>query len=132
MINLMLSTFLLQICFTGTNVEFLRCQYSYGDGEPTDNAARFYKWFTEVGYQTIDCLHPSVELSSDCPSYMIQGKEREPWLQQLSYGIFALGNRQYEHFNKVHTCNFCFSLVLVAHCMVDLAPYFREQHGTRL
>ena len=78
--------------------------HRYGDGEPTDNAARFYKWFTEV------CEIFAVSMCSLALQRLMgfilflrlkQGKEKEVWLKDFNYAVFGLGNRQYEHFNKV-------------------------------
>lgn len=48
-------------------------QATYGDGEPSDSAAAFCRWATQLG--------PTGALS------------------HLSFAVFGLGNKQYEHFN---------------------------------
>ncbi|KIZ02441.1 NADPH-cytochrome P450 reductase [Monoraphidium neglectum] len=55
---------------------------TYGDGEPTDNAADFYSW-----------------ISSEAEA--VENGEKEPFLEEVAYGVFGLGNKQYEHFNAV-------------------------------
>jgi len=51
---------------------------TYGEGEPTDNATEFYEWLKDS----------NGELAADC-------------LQGMKFTVFGLGNRQYEHYNKM-------------------------------
>eukprot|EP00607_Mallomonas_marina_P001312 CAMPEP_0182438130 /NCGR_PEP_ID=MMETSP1167-20130531/85521_1 /TAXON_ID=2988 /ORGANISM="Mallomonas Sp, Strain CCMP3275" /LENGTH=205 /DNA_ID=CAMNT_0024631329 /DNA_START=17 /DNA_END=631 /DNA_ORIENTATION=+ len=48
---------------------------TYGEGEPTDNASKFQKWY--------------------------KNEENKQCLKSIRYCIFGLGNRQYEHFNHM-------------------------------
>jgi NADPH-ferrihemoprotein reductase len=53
---------------------------TYGEGEPTDNAAKFFKWIK----------------SDDSDNSPAEGS-----LSSLSFTVFGLGNRQYEHYNRM-------------------------------
>lgn len=59
---------------------------TYGDGEPTDNAARFCRFLSAAAEQ--------VEAAEDQ-----QLAVAEAGLGGLTFAVFGLGNRQYEHFN---------------------------------
>lgn len=58
------------------------CMATYGDGEPTDNAADFYNWLVK-------------------DAEAVKSGTKEPYLQAVKYAVFGLGNKQYEHFNKI-------------------------------
>lgn len=58
------------------------CLATYGDGEPTDNAAEFYNWIIQQA-DRVD-----------------QGTE-EPSFQNVNFAVFGLGNKQYEQFCSV-------------------------------
>lgn len=51
---------------------------TYGEGEPTDNAAKFFKWLKN----TDDAIPDN-------------------YLSKLKFSVFGLGNRQYEHYNRM-------------------------------
>lgn len=51
---------------------------TYGEGEPTDNAARFITWLKDA--------------ERDLPADL---------LAKLKFSVFGLGNRQYEHYNRM-------------------------------
>ena len=56
---------------------------TYGEGEPTDNANRFSAWLK--GEEAAS--NGSIAIEND--------------LENLNFAVFGLGNRQYEHFNRM-------------------------------
>ena len=58
-------------------------QATYGDGEPTDTSAAFYKALTDAA--------EAAEAADGAAAAPLAG---------LSTAVFGLGNRQYEHFNS--------------------------------
>lgn len=58
-----------------TNAVFLMA--TYGEGEPTDNSAKFMNWLREQA--------SSIEAG---------------FLAKTCFTVFGLGNTQYEHYNK--------------------------------
>jgi NADPH-ferrihemoprotein reductase len=58
-----------------TNAVFLMA--TYGEGEPTDNSAKFHAWLRDDA-KTIE----------------------SGFLSKTNFTVFGLGNRQYEHYNR--------------------------------
>lgn len=58
------------------------CMATYGDGEPTDNANEFYSWLCKE-------------------AEAVDGALKDQTLEGVSYAVFGLGNKQYEHFNAI-------------------------------
>ena len=64
---------------------------TYGDGEPTDNAADLYNWLLKSAGEA--------ERAAAAPSE--GGEKKRLPLSEVSFGVFGLGNKQYEHFCAV-------------------------------
>lgn len=65
---------------------------TYGEGEPTDNSMDFVARLKEMAKSEILFQEEKKE---------DKGEEPESNLVGLEYGVFGLGNREYEHFNAV-------------------------------
>ena len=69
---------------------------TYGEGEATDNAMKFYKWMKPE--------KDEMDMAAE-----------DGALTGMEYGVFGLGNSQYEHFNRMGK--------QPMHVSKDLAPF---------
>ena len=69
---------------------------TYGEGEPTDNAASFIDFLRlKAGMKSNDAIGEEKKEENDCD-------EVDPFcFKGLHYAVFGLGNTQYEHFNAM-------------------------------
>ena len=65
---------------------------TYGEGEPTDNAVEFFEWIMGGKVQVADVLAKLDEPDDD------EDTSGQP-LANVSFIMFGLGNKTYEHFN---------------------------------
>ena len=95
---------------------------TYGDGEPTDDAAEFCQWLTtkcsdDAGVEQLlqasppgPCCHNSKAASTQSMTCSADLLSASP--QALPFAVFGLGNKKYEHF--------CAAGKLAYQCMLDL------------
>jgi NADPH-ferrihemoprotein reductase len=65
---------------------------TYGEGEPTDNAVEFFEWIMGGKVQVADVLAKLDEPDDD------EETSGQP-LSNVTFIMFGLGNKTYEHFN---------------------------------
>ena len=69
---------------------------TYGEGEPTDNAGKFYRWVTNEEGQSL-----KLKLLSSLIYLFTTGQTMDNCLEDLQFSVFGLGNKQYEHYNAM-------------------------------
>ena len=69
---------------------------TYGDGEPTDNAADLYNWLLKSAGEA----ERAAAAAAAAGAADGEAKRLLP-LSKVSFGVFGLGNKQYEHFCAV-------------------------------
>jgi NADPH-ferrihemoprotein reductase len=70
---------------------------TYGDGEPTDNAADLYNWALRAAGEA----GRGGSLGEESDGAGTAAAASKPLLSGVHFGVFGLGNKQYEHFCAV-------------------------------
>jgi NADPH-ferrihemoprotein reductase len=71
---------------------------TYGEGEPTDNAVDFCTQLKQMAQTEILFLQQEDDQQAAEPPLV---EEEQKFQGRLEYGVFGLGNREYEHYNAI-------------------------------
>ena len=71
---------------------------TYGDGEPTDNAEDLYNWLLKAAGEAERAAGAAADDGGEGEG---EKQQKKLPLSEVSFGVFGLGNKQYEHFCAV-------------------------------